>query len=133
MRRCTAPRGSPGHRLPRQRRTARSRWVPDETRDHRHQTVDHYRDAALIRVESVRLIELGFHCNTFKKEWIKLHTVDLRKFRKDPIKGSLVLRSPIRRREHADEQHLGTASLDLSDHLVEIIVNRDRVDAAQRI
>ena len=84
-------------------------------------------------MEAIRLIELGFHRNTFEKEWIKRHIMELRQFGKDPIKRDLVLRSPIWWRKHTDEQHLGTASLDLSDHLVEIIANGGGIYTAQRI
>ena len=84
-------------------------------------------------MESIGLIELGFHRNTFKKEWIQRHIMRLRKFGKDAIKGVRVFRSPIRWRKHADEQHFRPVSLDLSDHLVEIIANRGGVDTAQRI
>ena len=70
--------------------------------DRRH-PVDQHRNAAFVRMETVRLIELGFHCNTFEKEWIERHIMDLRKFGKDPIKGGFVFSSPIWRCKHANQ------------------------------
>ena len=75
--------------------------------------LDQHRDAALVGVESVRLIELRFHRHTFEKKWIKRHPVRLRKLGIDAVELLLVLLAPIGRGVHADEQQLGAARLDL--------------------
>jgi len=56
-----------------------------------------------------------------------------RKLGKYPVEGTFILLSPIRRGEHPEKQHFGAASLDLSNHLVEIVINGRRIDAAQRV
>src|SRR5215831_16126074 len=102
-RRRIALRGSPDHRLPTRPQTARSRRAPDKTCYHWRQALDQHHNAVLVRMESIRLIELRFHRNTFEKEWVKRHIMDLSKLGKDPVKFGLVFRSPIGGREHADQ------------------------------
>ena len=124
-------------------RAARGRALREQVRrrDHapwnvsnnRRDPIDQHCDTAFVGVKTVRLIELGLHCDTFEKEWIKRHAVDARKIGKDSIKRGLILLSPIRRSEHAEKQHFRATGIDPPDHLVEVAADGRRVDAAERV
>ncbi len=84
-------------------------------------------------MQSIRLIEVGLHRNSLEKERIKRNVAGLCQIGKDPVEGPVIGFAPVRRRQHAEKQHFGTNRLDLLDHFVEIVVNRRRIDAAQRV
>ena len=104
-----------------------TRWrttgAPQKASDYRGDPIDEYRDPTLVRMKPIGLIEFWFHRHTLEKERIERQMMDARKLREDLIEGMPVLLSPIWRGEHAEKQHFRAASLDFSNHLVEILAD----------
>ena len=83
----------------------------------------------LVRMEAIGLVEFRFHRHTFEKEWIERQMMGARKLGEDRVESTFVLVSPIRRSEHPEKQYFRAGSLDLVDHLVEIITHGYGIDA----
>ena len=97
------------------------------------EAIDDDRDAALVGVQAVRLVQLWVHRHTFEKKGIKRQVIGLCKVGVDAVEITFVILAPIRRRLHPRQQQFGAAFLDPGDHRREVGAHRRRVDAAQRI
>src|SRR5438477_13040520 len=84
-------------------------------------------------MEAIGLIEFRVHRHTLEKKRIERQMVEMCKLGKDLVERALVLLSPIWRGKHAEQQHLCAGSLNLTDHLIEIVAHGRRLDAAQRV
>ena len=78
--------------------------------DHRPYPVDKDGDAALIRVQAIRLVEVGIHRNTLQKKWVELCLMGMRQLGKNLVEGAIVGLAPIRRRQHSQYQHFGAGT-----------------------
>jgi putative ABC transport system ATP-binding protein len=103
----------------------------NQTDNHRSDTVDQYLDTARVRMQTIRLIEVGFHRYTLQKEWVKRRAMGARQLGKYQVERVVIVGTPIGRRQHAQNQDPGADRSDLVQHFAKIGTHRRRVDPAQ--
>ena len=84
-------------------------------------------------MQPVGLVELRIQRHAVEQERIKRHVVGLCKLGINAVERLLILFPEIGRCQHAGQQQLGAARLDLGDHCVEVGADRCRIDAAQHV